>query len=95
MPVQPPIPATACSISVSLSQRQPGVRVIIGHLLGHRYGSMFRMLQRHYTPDDMPHRSEQEHRAILEAIEAHDVRAAKKAMKNHIDQVITIFTRSQ
>lgn len=82
-------------IRIAQASGNPAYAFIIGHLLGHRYGSMFRMLQRHYTPDDMPHRSEQEHRALLEAIEAHDVRAAKKAMKNHIDQVITIFTRSQ
>ncbi len=39
---------------------------------------MFRVLQRHYTPDDMPHRSELEHRAIPAAIEARDVRGARK-----------------
>lgn len=68
---------------------------IIGHLLGHRYGSMFRVLQRHYTPDDMPHRSELEHKAILDAIEARDVCRARKAMKAHLDEVIAIFTRAQ
>ncbi|VTP60262.1 Transcriptional regulators [Serratia rubidaea] len=52
---------------------------------------MFRVLQHHYTPEDMPHRSEQEHRAILAALEARDVRGARKAMKAHLDQVIAIF----
>jgi len=56
---------------------------------------MFRVLQRNYTPDDMSHRSEQEHQAILTAIEARDVRGARKAMKAHLDQVIAIFTRAQ
>ena len=56
---------------------------------------MFRVLQRHYTPDDMPHRSELEHRAILAAIEARDVRGARKAMKVHLDEVIAIFARAQ
>ncbi|QKJ88681.1 FadR family transcriptional regulator [Paramixta manurensis] len=66
---------------------------IIAHLLGHRYGTMFRMLQRRYTPQDMPHRSEIEHLAILEALEARDARRARSAMKNHLDQVIAIFSR--
>ena len=56
---------------------------------------MFRVLQRHYTPDDMPHRSELEHRAIPAAIEARDVRGARKAMKAHLDEVIAIFARAQ
>ncbi|OKB67455.1 hypothetical protein BHU62_08170 [Serratia marcescens] len=61
----------------------------------HSSGSMSCVLQRHYTPDDMPHRSELEHRAILAAIEARDVRGARKAMKAHLDEVIAIFTRAQ
>ena len=82
-------------IRIAQASGNPAYGFIIGHLLGHRYGSMFRLLQRHYTPQDMPHRSELEHRAILEAIEARDVRAARRAMKAHLDEVIAIFTRSQ
>jgi len=81
-------------IRIAQASGNPTYAFIIAHLLGHRYGSMFRVLQRHYTPEDMPLRSELEHLAILEAIEARDARAAKKAMKNHIDQVIAIFTHS-
>lgn len=82
-------------IRIAQASGNPAYGFIIGHLLGHRYGSMFRLLQRHYTPQDMPHRSELEHRAILEAIEARDVRAARRAMKAHLDEVIAIFTRNQ
>ncbi|MEX3241357.1 FadR/GntR family transcriptional regulator [Serratia quinivorans] len=82
-------------IRIAQASGNPAYAFVIGHLLGHRYGSMFRVLQRHYTPDDMPHRSEQEHRAILAAIEARDVRGARKAMKAHLDEVIAIFTRAQ
>jgi len=39
----------------------------------------------------MPHRSEIEHLEILTALEARDSRAAKKAMKDHLDAVIKIF----
>ena len=82
-------------IRIAQASGNPAYAFIIGHLLGHRYGSMFRVLQRHYTPDDMPHRSELEHRAILAAIEARDVRGARKAMKAHLDEVIAIFARAQ
>ncbi|WP_243078959.1 FadR/GntR family transcriptional regulator [Pantoea sp. MQR6] len=67
---------------------------IIGQLLGHRYGTMFRTLQQRFTPEDMPHRSEQEHLQILEALEARDSRRARQAMKAHLDQVIAIFSRA-
>ncbi|QCR37296.1 FadR/GntR family transcriptional regulator [Nissabacter sp. SGAir0207] len=80
-------------IRIAQASGNPAYAFIIGHLLGHRYGSMFRVLQRHYTPQDMPHRSEQEHRAILEAIEAGDAAAARKAMKAHLDAVIAVFAR--
>jgi len=80
-------------IRIAQASGNPAYAFIIAHLLGHRYGTMFRGLQLHYTPQDMPHRSEVEHLAILTAIEARDTRAAKKAMKEHLDAVIAIFGR--
>ncbi|WP_413651280.1 FCD domain-containing protein [Pantoea sp. B65] len=49
----------------------------------------------HYTPQAMPHRSETEHLAILNALESRNPRAAKKAMKDHLDAVIEIFARGE
>ncbi len=80
-------------IRIAQASGNPAYAFIIAHLLGHRYGTMFRGLQLHYTPQDMPHRSEVEHLAILTALEARDTRAAKKAMKEHLDAVIAIFGR--
>ncbi|MGB9097077.1 FadR/GntR family transcriptional regulator [Erwinia sp.] len=80
-------------IRIAQASGNPAYAFIIAHLLGHRYGSMFRSLQQHYTPQDMPHRSETEHLAILQALRARDPRAAKKAMKDHLDAVIAIFGR--
>lgn len=80
-------------IRIAQASGNPAYAFIIAHLLGHRYGTMFRSLQQHYTPQDMPHRSEIEHLAILNALEARDARAAKKAMKEHLDAVIAIFGR--
>nr|WP_154325425.1 FadR/GntR family transcriptional regulator [Pantoea sp. 201603H] len=81
-------------IRIAQASGNPAYAFIIAHLLGHRYGTMFRALQLHYAPQDMPHRSEIEHLAILNALEARDPRAAKKAMKEHMDAVIAIFGRS-
>lgn len=78
-------------IRIAQASGNPAYAFIIAHLLGHRYGTMFRSLQQHYTPQDMPHRSESEHLEILTALEARDSRAAKKAMKEHLDAVINIF----
>ncbi|WP_428943887.1 FadR/GntR family transcriptional regulator [Pantoea sp. FN060301] len=80
-------------IRIAQASGNPAYAFIIAHLLGHRYGTMFRSLQQHYAPQDMPHRSEYEHLAILNALKARDPRAAKKAMKTHLDSVIAIFGR--
>ncbi len=82
-------------IRIAQASGNPAYGFIIGHLLGHRYGSMFKMLQAHYTPSDMPHVSENEHLAILNALEKRDAKAARSAMKAHIDRVIATFERAQ
>lgn len=81
-------------IRIAQSCGNPVYGFIMGYLLGHRYGSMFRSLQAHYTPDDMPHISEAEHLAVLLALEKRDSKAARLAMKAHIDRVIAIFGRT-
>lgn len=59
-------------IRIAQSSGNPVYGMIMGYLLGHRYGSMFRSLQARYTPDDMPNISEAEHLAILLALEKRD-----------------------
>lgn len=68
--------------------------LMIKQLLAHKYDPMFQRLQTLYTPRDMPHRSEIEHRAILAAIDARDPKAARRAMLAHLNSVIRIFSRS-
>ncbi|ALV93282.1 MULTISPECIES: FadR/GntR family transcriptional regulator [Pantoea] len=82
-------------IRIAQASGNPAYGFIIGHLLGHRYGSMFKMLQAHYTPSDMPHVSENEHLTILIALEKRDAKAARSAMKAHIDRVIATFEQAQ
>lgn len=80
-------------IRIAEASRNPAYALFIKHMLGHQYGAMFRRLQALYTPMDMPHRSEEEHRAVVEAIERGAVREARKAMRKHLDCVIAIFSR--
>ncbi|MBZ5795586.1 FadR family transcriptional regulator [Burkholderia contaminans] len=68
--------------------------LMIKQLLAHKYDLMFQRLQSLYMPNDMPHRSELEHRAILDAIRARDPEAARRAMAEHLDEVIRIFGRA-
>jgi GntR family transcriptional repressor for pyruvate dehydrogenase complex len=68
--------------------------LMIKQLLAHKYDPMFQRLQTLYTPRDMPHRSEVEHRSILDALEARDAKAARRAMLTHLNSVIRIFSRS-
>lgn len=80
-------------IRIAEASRNPAYALFIKHMLGHQYGAMFRRLQALYTPTDMPRRSEEEHRAVVEAIESGAVRAARTAMREHLDSVIAIFSR--
>jgi DNA-binding FadR family transcriptional regulator len=62
-------------------------------LLGQGYGPVFRRLQALYTPDDMPTRSQDEHHSILRALLERRAESARMAMRNHLDNVIEIFSR--
>lgn len=64
-------------------------------LLGHKYGTLFSTLQRLYTPDDMPMRSQQEHLAVLIALEAGDCEGARHTMHEHLCNVMTMFMNAQ
>lgn len=82
-------------IRIAEASGNPAYTLMIRYLLGHKYGVMFQRLQQLYTSRDMPHRSEQEHKAFVEAICARDARAARRAMRTHLDSVIRIFSRSR
>ncbi|MGE6386935.1 FadR/GntR family transcriptional regulator [Pseudomonas sp. NPDC078416] len=80
-------------IRIAQASGNPAYALMIKHLLGHQYGSMFQRLQAHYTSDDMPFRSEHEHRLILDALQNRNAEAARQAMAGHLDEVIRIFSR--
>lgn len=69
--------------------------LILKELLNEQSGELFTALQRLYTPNDMPMRSQQEHYAILMALEQRDAMAAGQAMRLHLENVIDIFMRGK
>ncbi|WP_246797805.1 FadR/GntR family transcriptional regulator [Burkholderia perseverans] len=81
-------------IRIAEASENPAYALMIRQLLAHKYDPMFRRLQSLYMSNDMPHRSELEHRAILDAIRARDAGAARHAMAAHLDEVIRIFGRA-
>lgn len=81
-------------IRIAEASGNPAYALMIRYLLGHKYGVMFQRLQEHYTSDDMAHRSEQEHKAFVEAICARDAEASRSAMRAHLNSVISIFSRA-
>ncbi|MGS0894540.1 FadR/GntR family transcriptional regulator [Burkholderia stagnalis] len=81
-------------IRIAEASDNPAYALMIKQLLAHKYDPMFQRLQSLYMPNDMPHRSELEHRAILDGIRARDADAARRAMAEHLDEVIRIFGRA-
>jgi len=81
-------------IRIAEASGNPAYALLIRHLLGHQYGTMFQRLQELYTTRDMPHRSEREHQAIVDALRARDPQAARRTMRTHLDSVIKIFSRA-
>ncbi|WP_323122251.1 FadR/GntR family transcriptional regulator [Burkholderia alba] len=81
-------------IRIAEASDNPAYALMIHRLLAHKYSAMFQRLQSLYTPRDMPRRSEIEHRAILDALDARDAKAARRAMLTHLNSVIRIFSRS-
>ena len=81
-------------IRIAEASGNPAYALLIRHLLGHKYGVMFQRLQELYTPGDMAHRSEEEHRKVVDALETRNEAAARRAMRAHLDSVIRIFSRA-
>lgn len=65
-------------IRIAEASDNPAYALMIKQLLAHKYDLMFQRLQSLYMPNDMPHRSELEHRAILDAIRARPGRRAPR-----------------
>lgn len=65
--------------------------LLLKHLLGRRYGAMFRRLQAHHMEQEMWLHSQADHERIVAAIEAGVAADARAAMQAHLDHVLDVF----
>lgn len=82
-------------IRIAQASGNDAYALILKQLLNEQSGELFTALRRLYTPSDMPLRSQQEHYAILMALEQRDVNAARENMRVHLQNVIDIFMRGK
>ena len=61
-------------------------------LWSRRLSPIFRRIEKHYSHRDLKIQTIQDHRAILEAIRAHDAEAARQAMHTHLSNVVKHFS---
>jgi DNA-binding FadR family transcriptional regulator len=54
-------------------------------------GSVWKQMERHFQTPSLRAATLRDHEAVLEAIEAHDARAARKAMRDHLSRVAREF----
>jgi len=78
-------------IRIAEASGNPAYALMIKHLLGHKYGVMFRRLQELFMETNMWHDSQAHHELIVAAIEAGDAEAARNAMAHHLGHVLRVF----
>jgi DNA-binding FadR family transcriptional regulator len=78
-------------IRIAEASQNNACTFFLNFLLSKHYTDFFSRMRSLYTPEDMPLRSQLEHQEIMTAIQAQDAQAAHDAMKNHLQNVISIF----
>ncbi|MCH8619772.1 FadR/GntR family transcriptional regulator [Undibacterium sp. TS12] len=61
--------------------------------LWNQRGRLWHKLKEHFQTEDLRQQTLKDHRAILEAIAAHDPAEARKAMRAHLERVTRTFSR--
>jgi DNA-binding FadR family transcriptional regulator len=75
--------------------RATGNSALVGVIeyLWNQRGSLWHKLKEHFQTEELRKQTLLDHRAILEAIAAHDANGAKQAMRAHLDRVSRTFSR--
>jgi DNA-binding FadR family transcriptional regulator len=66
---------------------------VVKMLWEERTGPLYKQLEHHYDSPQLWHAAMAEHRAVLKAIAAHDVAAARGAMQRHLNQAYKRFSK--
>jgi GntR family uxuAB operon transcriptional repressor len=75
--------------------RATGNSALVGVIeyLWNQRGSLWHKLKEHFGTEELRKQTVNDHRAVLEAIAAHDQTGARNAMRAHLDRVTRTFSR--
>ncbi|MFL6658836.1 MAG: FadR/GntR family transcriptional regulator [Massilia sp.] len=75
--------------------RATGNSALVGvvEYLWNQRGSLWHKLKEHFQTEELRQQTLNDHRAVLEAIAAHDAAGARQAMRAHLERVTRTFSR--
>jgi DNA-binding FadR family transcriptional regulator len=80
-------------VSIAASTRNGVLQAVVEDLWDRGRGAMWRLMEHHFQTPALQAASVSDHRAILEALVAHDPREARNAMRAHLKRVDSEFAR--
>jgi len=80
-------------INIAASTRNGVLQSVVEDLWDRGRGAMWRLMEQHFQTPALQAASVSDHRAILDALVAHDPREARNAMRSHLKRVDSEFAR--
>jgi DNA-binding FadR family transcriptional regulator len=80
-------------VGIAASTRNGVIQAVVEDLWDRGRGAMWRLMEQHFQTPALQAASVSDHRAILEALVAHDPREARNAMRAHLKRVDSEFAR--
>lgn len=77
----------AFHLAIARATHNGPLLAVVELLWDHGRGAVWKQMEKHFETPALRAATLRDHRAILEAIEAHDGRAARKAMRDHLSRV--------
>jgi len=80
-------------LRIAASTRNGVLQAVVEDLWDRGRGAMWRLMEQHFQTPELRAASVADHRAILQALVAHDLREARNAMRAHLKRVDSEFAR--
>lgn len=80
-------------IAIARATRNGPLATIVQLLWDQGRGAVWKQMEKHFQTEELKAETVKDHRAVVEAIRAHDPRAARKAMRTHLAHVERQFGR--
>ena len=80
-------------LRIAASTRNGVLQAVVEDLWDRGRGAMWRLMEQHFQTPALQAASVADHRAILQALGAHDPREARNAMRSHLKRVDSEFAR--